>query len=181
MRAGTIEAAICRAPEFYGPGKTQSLSNSAVFNRIKEGKRPTIPVSAHTKRTLIWTPDASRAMGLIGNTPDAYGQTWHLPIDPDRLTYAQMIEIASEVTGRTIRSITIPERGFRIVGRFNPAVKEASELLPRYRGDNFRLHQVRHPIPRLPDHHLPRGHHRTPRKLTPTPNVLTDKDDDDLT
>ncbi|KUI03755.1 NAD-dependent epimerase/dehydratase family protein [Mycobacterium sp. IS-3022] len=137
MRAGTIEAVICRAPEFYGPGKTKSLTNSAVFDRIKQGKRPMIPINAHTERTLIWTPDASRGMGLIGNTPDAYGQTWHLPTDPERLTYAQMIEIASDVTGRDIRYTTVPEIAFKVSGLFNPAVKEASELLPRYRGDNI--------------------------------------------
>ena len=73
MAAGTIEAVICRAPEFYGPGKTQSLTNSAIFGRIKQGKRPMVPLSARTLRTLIWTPDAARAMALIGNTPDAYG------------------------------------------------------------------------------------------------------------
>jgi nucleoside-diphosphate-sugar epimerase len=137
MRAGTIEAVICRAPEFYGPGKTKSLTNSAVFDRIKQGKRPMIPVNAHTKRTLIWTPDASRGMGLIGNAADAYGQTWHLPTDPERLTYAQMIEISSEVTMRDIRYTTVPEIAFKIGGWFNPAVKEASELLPRYRDDNI--------------------------------------------
>ena len=136
MRAGTIEAAICRAPEFYGPGKTQSLTNSVVFDRIKHGKRPMIPISAHTKRTLIWTPDASRGMGLIGNTADAFGQTWHLPTDPARLTYAQMTDVCSEVTGRDIRHTTVPEIAFTIGGWFNPAVKEASELLPRYRDDN---------------------------------------------
>ena len=48
MRRETIEAVICRAPEFYGPGKTQSLTNYAVFDRIREGKRPLVPVSAHT-------------------------------------------------------------------------------------------------------------------------------------
>ena len=137
MRAGTIEAVICRAPEFYGPGKTKSLTNSAVFDRIKQGKRPMIPVDAHTKRSLIWTPDASRGMGLIGNTPDAYGQTWHLPTDPERLTYAQMIDIASEITGRDIRYTTVPEIAFKVGGLFNPAVREATELLPRYRGDNI--------------------------------------------
>lgn len=137
MHAGTIEAVICRAPEFYGPGKTQSLTNSAVFDRIKQGKRPMIPVNAHTKRTLIWTPDASRGMGLIGNTPDAYGQTWHLPTDPERLTYTQMIDVSSTVTGRHIRYTTVPEIVFKIGGLFNPAVKEASELLPRYRVDNI--------------------------------------------
>ena len=39
MEAGTIEAVICRAPEFYGPDKTQSLSNMAVFDRsLEEGE-----------------------------------------------------------------------------------------------------------------------------------------------
>lgn len=137
MRAGTIEAVICRAPEFYGPGKTKSLTNSAIFDRIKKGKRPLVPIDAHTRRSIIWTPDASRAMGLIGNTADAYGQTWHLPIDPDRLTYDAMITIASEVTGRKIPFTTVPLTAFRIGGLVNASVKEANELMPRYRQDNI--------------------------------------------
>ena len=136
MEAGTIDVVICRAPEFYGPGKTQSLSNTAVFDRIRQGKRAMVPLNAHAKRSLIWTPDASRAMALIGNTPDAYGQTWHLPVDPDRLSYRQMIDIASEVTGRRIGYTTVPRWAFRIGGVLSPAVREAEELLPRYRQDN---------------------------------------------
>lgn len=137
MDAGTINAVICRAPEFYGPGKTQSLTNSAVFDRIKAGKRPMVPLSANTKRTLIWTPDASRAMALIGNTPDAYGQTWHMPVDPDRLTYKQMIGIASEVTGRKVSYTTVPRIAFAAGSLFNKSVREAEELLPRYGEDNI--------------------------------------------
>jgi nucleoside-diphosphate-sugar epimerase len=137
MRAGSLEAVICRAPEFYGPGKTQGLTNSLVFDRIKEGKRPLVPVSARTRRSLIWTPDASRATALIGNTPDAFGQTWHLPIDTDRLTYAEMIDVASEVVGRKLSHTTIPLPLFTIGGLFNPAAKEAAELMPRYRSDNI--------------------------------------------
>ncbi|MFJ4878511.1 NAD-dependent epimerase/dehydratase family protein [Streptomyces sp. NPDC088745] len=136
MDAGTIDAVVCRAPEFYGPGKTQSLTNSAVFHRIKEKKRPMVPLNAHTRRTLIWTPDASRAMARIGNTPDAYGQTWHLPVDPDRPTYHDMIGAASQITGRKIPYSTVPGWAFRLGGLINPAVKEAEELLPRYRQDN---------------------------------------------
>ena len=136
MRAGTIDAVICRAPEFYGPGKTKSLTNSLIFDRIKQGKRPMVPLSAHARRSLIWTPDASRGMGLIGNTPDAYGQTWHLPIDPERPTYAQMIETASQITGRDIRYTTVPRFAFTAAGLFSQPVREAEELLPRYRDDN---------------------------------------------
>lgn len=136
MREGTIDAVICRAPEFYGPGKTQSLSNTAVFDRIGQGRRPLVPLNAHAKRSLIWTPDASRAMALIGNTPDAYGQTWHLPVDPDRLSYRQMIDIASEVVGRKVPYTTVPRWAFRMGGLFSPALREVEELLPRYRQDN---------------------------------------------
>lgn len=137
MDAGTIAAVICRAPEFYGPGKTQSLTNSTIFNRITHGKRPLVPLNARTQRSLIWTPDASRAIALIGNTPDAYGQTWHLPIDPERLTYQDMITIASQITGNKIRSMTVPRWVFKLGGLVSPAVREAEELLPRYRQDNI--------------------------------------------
>ncbi|MCO5215559.1 MAG: NAD-dependent epimerase/dehydratase family protein [Thermomicrobiales bacterium] len=137
MNAGSIDAVICRAPEFYGPGKTKSLTSSLVFDRIKAGKRPFVPVSAKTLRSLIWTPDASRAMALIGNTPDAYGQTWHLPIDPHRLTYAEMIGVAEASTGRRIRYTVLPLLTFRLGGRFIGQLGEVQELLPRYRGDNI--------------------------------------------
>lgn len=137
MDAGRIDALICRAPEFYGPGKTKSLTNQMVFDRVKAGKKPLVPLNAHTKRSLIWTPDASRAMALLGNTPDAFGQTWHLPIDPDRKTYAQLIEIASEVVGRKVHYRVLPKLAFTLGGRFVPALKEVQELLPRYRGDNL--------------------------------------------
>lgn len=137
MRAGSVEAVIGRAPEFYGPGQTKSLTNSLLFDRIAEGKRPLVPVDAHTRRTLIWTPDASRGLALLGNTPDAYGRTWHLPVDPERLTYAEMIALASQVTGRKIAYTTLPAAAFTMGGLVNASLKEAGELMPRYHGDNI--------------------------------------------
>lgn len=137
MRAENVEALIGRAPEFYGPGKTRSWTNALVFDRIRAGKRPFVPVSATTRRSLIWTPDASRALALLGNTPDAFGKTWHLPIDQNRLTYRQMVDIASETTGRKIGCTVLPRAVFAAGAHFVPALREANELLPRYRGDNI--------------------------------------------
>ena len=137
MRAGRVQGLIGRAPEFYGPDSTKSYTNSLVFDRIRAGKRPFVPVNAHAERSLIWTPDASRALALLGNTPDAYGQTWHLPIDPDRQTYAQLIEIAGEVTGRKIGYTVLPMLAFRLGRRFVAPLDEMYELLDRYRDDNI--------------------------------------------
>lgn len=137
MAAGTMDIVICRAPEFYGPGKTQSITNAFIFDAIKEGKKLKVPLRDDKLRSLIWTPDASRATALIGNTPDAYGQTWHLPVDDHRLTYKEFIALASEIYGQEFRYFTIPKFAFRIGALFNEKAKELQELLPRYEYDNL--------------------------------------------
>ncbi|WP_336664957.1 NAD-dependent epimerase/dehydratase family protein [Elizabethkingia meningoseptica] len=137
IHSGEIEAVICRAPEFYGPGKTQSITNTLIFNNIKEGKKLKVPLSADKKRSLIWTPDASRATALIGNTPDAFGQTWHLPVDKSHATYREFIRTASEVYSRDLKYSVIPKFIFNIGALFNKKLKELLELLPRYEHDNI--------------------------------------------
>ncbi|MBI1224373.1 MAG: NAD-dependent epimerase/dehydratase family protein [Bacteroidetes bacterium] len=137
MGKGEIEAVICRAPEFYGTGKTQSITNSAIFDNIKQNKQLKVFISDKTKRTLIWTPDASKAMALIGNTPDAYQQTWHLPCDDNRLTYKQMIALAAEIYGRPLPYSVVSKFVLKLASFFNKRIKEVQELLPRYAQDNI--------------------------------------------
>ncbi|OCA78099.1 NAD-dependent dehydratase [Chryseobacterium contaminans] len=137
IQSGELEAVICRAPEFYGPAKTQSITNTLVFDNIKEGKKLKVPLSDSKKRSLIWTPDASRATALIGNTPDAYGQTWHLPVDASHPTYKEFIEIASGIYGKKLQYTVVPKILFKIGSWFNPKVKELLELLPRYSYNNL--------------------------------------------
>lgn len=132
-----IDAVICRAPEFYGPKKTQSITNSLIFDNIKNHKKLKIPIANNTKRTLIWTPDASRAMALIGNTPNAYNQTWHLPCDDSRLTYKELINLTSRIYGQSFDYSIIKMWQFKIASLFNSKAKELLELLPRYQVDNI--------------------------------------------
>ncbi len=136
MQSGALEAVICRAPEFYGPGKTQSITNSLIFDRIKEGKKLRVPLSAGKKRSLIWTPDASRATALIGNTPDAFGQTWHLPVDESHPAYSEFITLAAEVYGSELPYTVIPKPVFKLGSLFSRQLKELQELLPRYEHHN---------------------------------------------
>ncbi|BFM44881.1 SDR family oxidoreductase [Flavobacterium sp. CFS9] len=137
MDNGSIEAVICRAPEFYGTGKTQSITNTLIFDNIKKGKKLKVPINDSTKRTLIYTPDASRAMALIGNTPAAYNQTWHLPCDDNRLTYKELITLASKEHKKELNYSVIKMFVFQIVSLFSEQTKELKELLPRYKCDNI--------------------------------------------
>lgn len=133
----TIEAVICRAPEFYGTGKTQSITNTLIFDNIKQGSKLKVPINDNTKRTLIFTPDASRAMALIGNTPNAYNQTWHLPCDDNRLTYKELINLASKIYQKEFKYSVVKMWIFKLGSLLNKQVKELQELLPRYKYDNI--------------------------------------------
>ncbi|NDV76575.1 SDR family oxidoreductase [Burkholderia cenocepacia] len=137
MARGDIPVLIGRAPEFYGPGKTQSFTNALVIDKLKEGKKPKVPLRDDTRRTLIWTPDASRALATLGNSPDAFGQTWHLPCCDDRPTYREFVDMASAVFGRPPAYSIIGKGAFWVAGLFSPQVREIRELLPRYEQDNL--------------------------------------------
>ena len=137
MALGEIPVLVGRAPEFYGPGKTQSFTNALVTDKLKEGKKPRVPVRDDTRRTLIWTPDASRGLAKLGNTPDAFGQTWHLPCCDDRPTYKQFVTMASQVFGREPSYAVIGKWALTAAGLFSKQVREIRELLPRYEQDNL--------------------------------------------
>ena len=135
MRRGDIPVLIARAPEFYGPGRTQSFTNTLILDRMKAGKRPLVPVRDDRRRTLIWTPDASRALALLGNTAEAYGRTWHLPVAPDHPTYREFVGMASAAFGRRPGYTVVPAWLLRAAGVVSAPAREIRELLPRYAHD----------------------------------------------
>lgn len=137
MARGEIPVLIGRAPEFYGPGKTQSFTNALIIEKLQAGKKPRVPVRDDTRRTLIWTPDASRALATLGNAPDAFGQTWHLPCCDDRPTYKEFVVMASQVFGREPGYSVISKWALTTAGLFSKQVRELRELLPRYEQDNL--------------------------------------------
>jgi len=137
MKVGNINGMICRAPEFYGTRKTESITNSLVFANIKKGKKPQILLRDDKLRTLIWTPDASKAMALLASTPDCYNQTWHLPCDDNRLTYKQLIQLVSEIYGETFDYKVLSKPVLMLASLFNKRIREIQELFPRYEHDNI--------------------------------------------
>jgi nucleoside-diphosphate-sugar epimerase len=131
----SITAMICRAPEFYGPSNTQSGTNATIFENIKKKKKLQVLVKDSTIRTLIYTPDAGKATALLGNTPDAYDQTWHLPCDTNRKTAKEFIEICSHIYGSKLDYMILNKWMIKIFGLFNSNVKEIVELLYQFDRD----------------------------------------------
>jgi nucleoside-diphosphate-sugar epimerase len=132
-----IEALICRAPEFYGPGKTKGFTNALVFESLKKGKKPKIFMTDKVLRTLIYTPDAGKAMALLANSPETYGESWHLPCDDNRLNYKQFIAEISKQLGREVKYTVLRSFVLKVMSLFHPMIKETKELFPRYKIDNI--------------------------------------------
>jgi len=136
MAEERIEGVICRAPEFYGPGKTKSFTNNLIFQQIKIGKTPKVFLRDDVLRSLIYTPDASRAMALLAHTSEAYGQVWHLPCDDNRLTYRQIMDEISNQLGRKVNHKVLGAIALKVASLFNETIRETQELFPRYKVDN---------------------------------------------
>lgn len=137
IKENEVEAVICRAPEFYGPGKTKGITNTLIFEKLKQQKKPKVLVSDAVLRTFIYSIDASKATALIGNTPNTYGQTWHLPCCENRLTYKGIIEKISKQLGRPIAYDVMSPFILKVAALFSEMIKETKELLPRYAIDNI--------------------------------------------
>lgn len=137
MAKGQVQGLLCRAPEFYGPGRTQSITNSMILENLQARRPAKIMLKGDTRRTLIFTPDASRAMALLGNTADAFGQTWHLPCDDDRLTARQFVALAADALGVPARSVVVKRWQLALAALVNQRARDARELLPRYAVDNL--------------------------------------------
>jgi nucleoside-diphosphate-sugar epimerase len=135
VRAGTLTALIARAADFYGPGNDKSVLVETVLKNLKQGKAANWFASLNHVHNFTFTPDAARATALLGNTPDAYGQVWHLPTDPQLLTGRQWVGLfANELTVKP-KASALPVWMMGILGLFVPIMTEFKEMAYQYDRD----------------------------------------------
>jgi nucleoside-diphosphate-sugar epimerase len=138
MRDGHLEAMIVRAADFYGPGATNSFPHATVFERLRAGKTPQWIGNPKAVHTFTYTPDAGRAVALLGRTPKAYGQTWHLPTSDEPITGEAFVRLACESLGRPDRLQVAPRWMLTLMGLVMPVLRENDEMLYQFQFD-YRL------------------------------------------
>ncbi|HNQ82348.1 MAG TPA: NAD-dependent epimerase/dehydratase family protein [Bacteroidales bacterium] len=129
VRKGNLEGLIARAPDFYGPDTPLSVVSVTVFGNLAKGKEPQWMVDDRKKHSFIFTPDAGKATALLGNTPSAFNQVWHLPTDSNTLTGKEFVVLAARAFGMKPSYMVLPKWLLRTVGLFNPIIRESLEML----------------------------------------------------
>ena len=135
VKKGELTALIARAADFYGPATANSFLNMMVFENLKKGKSAQLMISKNLKHSFTYTPDAGKATALLGNTPSAYNQTWHLPTDANVLTGQQIVESAAKELNMKPKVTVLPRLMIQVAGLFNPIIKESVEMLYQYDSD----------------------------------------------
>ncbi|MGO9614151.1 MAG: NAD-dependent epimerase/dehydratase family protein [Dissulfurispiraceae bacterium] len=136
VEKGNLQALIARSADFYGPSiKNASILTEMVFKKFINIKKANWLGSVKYKHSFTYTPDAGKAAALMGNTPDAYNQVWHLPTAGNPFTGKEWIEAIAKEMGVEPKHQVATKFLVSILGLFVPIMKEMVEMMYQYDRD----------------------------------------------
>jgi nucleoside-diphosphate-sugar epimerase len=137
VEEGWIQALIARSADFYGPDNNNNFITQMVLKNLKDGKKAMWFVGSDIRHSFTYTPDAAKATALLGNTPDAYGQVWHLPTESRNITGREIITMIASEMGAEPKISLLPKFMLLPLGLFIPIMKEMREMIYQYDRDYF--------------------------------------------
>lgn len=135
MRNDNLHAMIVRAADFYGPDAVNSFPHATVFARLKAGKAPQWIGNPNAIHTFTYTPDTGQALATLARSPEAYGQTWHLPTTKEPLTGADFARLACELAKQPYKLQVAPRWLLSLMGIFMPVLRENEEMMYQFEYD----------------------------------------------
>ncbi len=133
--SGKVKALIARSADFISA--RNSVLGELVPKNLIKGKKANWFANVHKVHNFTFVPDAARATAILGNTPEAYGQVWHLPADSTRLTGKQWIELFANEVGVKPSYQVMPIWMLGVTGIFVPILRELREMVYQYDRDYF--------------------------------------------
>jgi nucleoside-diphosphate-sugar epimerase len=128
-----LEAMVVRGADFYGPDVKTAFLNLMVIDKFKKNQRAIWQADASRIHSFTYTPDAGKAVALLGNTPDAYNQTWHVPTSSEKWTGKDFINFIAGIYHVRPRYFILSKTMFGILGLFSGLMKEMKEM--QYQND----------------------------------------------
>ncbi|WP_454700016.1 NAD-dependent epimerase/dehydratase family protein [Arthrobacter humicola] len=129
-RAGRVQVAIGRASDYFGPrGGAQSNLGDRAFPAALAGKTANVLGDPDQPHTYTYIPDIGEGLAVLGEHPDAPGEIWHLPNDPDTRTTRELVDIIYKLAGQPSAKLrTLPPLLLRGLSLFNPTIRELLEM-----------------------------------------------------
>ena len=128
--AGRVEVAIGRASDYFGPrGGAQSNLGDRLFPAALNGTVATVLGNPDQPHSYTYIPDIGEGLAVLGEHPDAPGEVWHLPNDPDTRTTRQLVDTVFTRAGRPGgRMRRMPRLLIGALGIVSPIMRELVEM-----------------------------------------------------
>ena len=126
--AGRVKVASLRAPDFYGPGVTNSHIGATGLQAVALGKTATLVAAPDVPHDFAYVPDIARAAVTLLDAPDdCFNQAWNMPCAPT-CTPREILALGAAALGRSLRVRAIPLPLLPLVGLAVPFLREVVEM-----------------------------------------------------
>jgi nucleoside-diphosphate-sugar epimerase len=123
---GLIRATVLRLPDFYGPGVEASLLHGVAKAAVQGGTADMVgPIDP--PHEFVFVPDVGPVVTRLAATDAAFGKIWHLA-GAGVTSQRDMVAEMERQTGRTIKRRIAGKTMLRLIGLFNPMVRETVEM-----------------------------------------------------
>lgn len=137
IKTRKLQAIIARSADFYGAIKDKSALIEFVYKNLSANKKAQWLFNAKSKHSFTYIPDAGKATALLGNTPEAYNQIWHLPTDNQLLSGEEWIQLFAKEMDKSDKYQLVPAFVIKLASFFVPFMKEIYEMRYQYDRDYF--------------------------------------------
>jgi nucleoside-diphosphate-sugar epimerase len=127
-RSGTLQVAIARSSDYYGPGGANSVVGDILFGAAAAGERARWLGRLDVSHSLNYLPDVARALAILGARPEALGEVWHLPA-AEPVTGQGFVELIAAALRGPVKVTATSRLALRLAGVFDPRARESVELL----------------------------------------------------
>jgi nucleoside-diphosphate-sugar epimerase len=128
---GSLEVAIGRASDLYGPGARNSVAGARVFDRAIAGRTVTLPAKLDQPRSWSYVDDVARGLITLADPAEAGGQIWHLPT-AEPLTGEAFLRLVFNAAEQRPKMRALPASAVRVAALFNPMARELRETLYQF-------------------------------------------------
>ncbi|MEM8532715.1 MAG: NAD-dependent epimerase/dehydratase family protein [Chloroflexota bacterium] len=130
-QAGTVQIALGRAADFFGPRVLNSALGDRVFPMALTKKPVQLLGNLDLPHSYSYIGDVARGLATLGTHPDAPGRAWLLPVAPP-VTQRVMAQLIGEQLGSTIRILRLPKLAIQALGMIDPFMREFVEMFYQY-------------------------------------------------
>ncbi len=126
-RAGKIRGCVLRLPDFYGPGVDAKSYIGQLFTNGIAGKTASLIGPIDMEHEFVYVPDVGPVIVGLIDEPRAFGHAWHFGGN-GTTTQRAIVDRIERATGRKIKLLVANKSMLRVLGLFDPLMREFIEM-----------------------------------------------------